>query len=132
MGYRWTKPSKWYNNFRINYNLGYSRTFKGGQYQSLFTNINVNGQLKNLWFVGGFVGYNPEANDFYKAQTNGTTLFRTTRRMIGEVWVETNNAKKYSVGASLSGSHHERFKGRSYYLSFSHKYRFSDKTFRKS
>lgn len=127
MGYRWTKPSKWYNNFRINYNLGYSRTFEGGQYQNLFTNINANGQLKNLWFVGAFIGYNPEANDFYEAQTNGATLFRTSRRLIGDVWVQTNSAKKYSAGANLNGARHERFKGRSYYLSFSHKYRFSDK-----
>ena len=127
MGYRWTKPGKWFNNLRINYNAGYSRTFKGNQYQSFYTNVNANAQLKNLWFVGGFIGYNPEANDFYEAQTGGNNIFRTTRRVIGELWFESNNAKKYSFGASLNGVHHERFKGRSYYLGFYHKYRFSDK-----
>ncbi|HVG12004.1 MAG TPA: DUF5916 domain-containing protein, partial [Flavisolibacter sp.] len=127
MGYRWTKPGKWYNNLRINYNAGYSRTFKGNQYQSFYTNINANAQLKNLWFVGGFIGYNPEANDFYEAQTGGKNVFRASSRKIVEAWVESNSAKKYSFGASINGSHHDYFEGRSYYLGVYQKYRFSDR-----
>jgi hypothetical protein len=60
MGYKWVKPGSWFNRLRINYNLGHSMRFKGGDYQYLYTNINVNAQLKNLWWVGGFIGYNPE------------------------------------------------------------------------
>ncbi len=126
MGYKWVKPGKWFNQLRINYNAGYSRTFKGNQYQNFFTNINSNAQLKNLWWVGGFVGYNPEANDFYEPQTTGA-MWRTSRRGIVEAWVESNEAKKYSFSASVNAAHHELFSGRSYYFYFSNKYRFSDK-----
>jgi len=127
MGYKWTKPGKWFNQLRINYNAGYSRTFEGNQYQSFFTNINSNAQLKNLWSIGAFIGHNPEANDFYEAQTNGDNFYRASKKWIAEVWFASNSAKKYSFGGSISGSHHERFKGRSYYFSAYHKYRFNDK-----
>ncbi len=127
MGYKWTKPGKWFNSLRINYNAGYSKTFKGNKYQSFFTNVNSNAQLKNLWFIGGFIGYNPEANDFYEAQTGGADLFRVSRRTIVETWFESNRAKKYSFGGEIGGSHHQRFRGRSYFFSVFHKYRFNDK-----
>jgi len=127
MGYKWTTPGSWFNNLRINYNAGYSRTFKGNAYQSFYTNVNANAQLKNLWFVGGFIGYNPEGNDFYETQTNGREVYRTSKRTIGEFWLESNKAKRYSVGIRLEATHHERFEGRDYSIGFEHQYRFSDK-----
>jgi len=126
-GYKWTKPGTWFNQLQINYNAGYSRTFRKNQYQSFFTNVNSNAQLKNLWHVGAFLGYNPVANDFYEAQTQQQQVFRTSPRTIVEVWFETNSAKKYSGGASLNGSHRPLFKGRSYYFGLWHRYRFNDK-----
>ncbi len=127
MGYKWTTPGSWFNNLRINYNAGYSRTFKGNAYQSFYTNVNANAQLKNLWFVGGFMGYNPEGNDFYETQTNGREVYRTSKRTIGEFWLKSNKAKRYSVDIRLEATHHERFKGRDYSIGFEHQYRFSDK-----
>lgn len=125
-GYKWTKPGKWFNRMQLNYNFGYSRTFKGNQYQRLFTNVNGNVQLKNLWWVGGFIGYNPEANDFYEPHRAGRH-FRTSRRLNMEAWFESNGAKKYSFGGSVSTGRYEMEKGRSYYFSLFHTYRFSDK-----
>jgi hypothetical protein len=125
-GYKWTKPGKWFNQMRINYNLGYSRTFKGNKYQRLFTNVNTNVQLKNLWWIGGFIGYNPEANDFYEPHSAGR-YFRTSRRMNTEVWFESNGAKKYSFGGSVSYGRYKLEQGRSSYFSLFHTYRFSDK-----
>lgn len=125
VGYKWTKPGPWFNQLRINYNLGHSQRFKGGEYQSLYTNINSNAQLKNLWWVGGFLGYNPEGNDFYEAR-NGS-YFRTSSRWNMEAWFESNGAKKYSFGASFFGALHKFEKGRNYYFNFFHKYRFNDK-----
>lgn len=125
-GYKWTKPGKWFNRMQINYNLGYSRTFKSNQYQRMFTNVNGNVQLKNLWWVGGYVGYNPEANDFYEPHSAGR-YFRTSRRLNAEAWFESNWAKKYAYGGSVSYGWHELEKGRSGYYSFYQTYRFSDK-----
>ena len=36
------------------------------RFQTVNTNVNANMQLKNLWFVGMFVGYVPSGNDFYE------------------------------------------------------------------
>jgi hypothetical protein len=111
---------------RLNYNLGYSRTFKGNDYQSLFTNVNGNAQLKDLWWIGSFIGYNPESNDFYEPHKPGR-YFRTSKRLNLEAWFESNVAKKYSFGGTVSTSLYEMEKGRSYYFNFFHTYRFTDK-----
>jgi len=125
LSYRWVKPGTWFNQLRINYNLGHSMRFKGGEYQYLFTNVNSNAQLKNLWWVGAFVGYNPEGNDFFEAR-NGQS-FRTSERWNFESWVETNSAKKYSVRSSVFASFLKLQNGRNLNVSLGQKYRFSDK-----
>ena len=59
-GYSWTKPSRWYNQFRLNTNIFYSRLVspldllkrKEMMYQNTSYNFNANGQLKNLWWIG--------------------------------------------------------------------------------
>ncbi|HUR67288.1 MAG TPA: DUF5916 domain-containing protein, partial [Chitinophagaceae bacterium] len=67
VGYRWTKPTKLYNNIYMNFNAYYSRRLKGpSSFQNANFNANVNGQLKNLWYVGALVGYEPKYNDFYE------------------------------------------------------------------
>ena len=125
MGYKWVKPGKWFNQMRINYNLGHSQRFNDGAYQYLYTNINSNVQLKNLWWVGGFVGYNPEGNDFFEAR-NGKP-FRTSRRLNLEAWVESNSAKKYSFSASVFSGIFELENGRNLSYGLFQRYRFNDK-----
>jgi hypothetical protein len=127
MGYGWVKPGKWFNQLRINYNVGYSRTFEGKEYQSFYTNINSNAQLKNLWRVGAFVGYDPEGNDFYEAQTGGKDKFRTSSQVRLRGWFRTNSAKKYFMGVEFNANYHDRFSGRNYSVFFEHTYRFGDK-----
>lgn len=125
-GYKWTKPGKWFNQLQLNYNLRYSRTFKGNHYQSLFTNVNANSQLKNLWWVGGFIGWNPENHDYYEPHKAGR-YFKTGKGWNVEAWFESNYAKKYSFGGSVSAGLYEMEKGRSYYFNAFHTYRFNDK-----
>jgi len=125
MGYKWVKPGSWFNQLRINSNLGHSMRFKGGDYQYLYANINSNAQLKNLWWVGAFVGYNPEGNDFFEAR-NGQA-FRTSKRWNLETWIESNSAKKYSINASFFSGLFQLEKGRNLNFSLRQKYRFSDK-----
>jgi hypothetical protein len=83
-------------------------------------------QLKNLWFVGMFVGFTPEGNDFYEPRKTGYS-FRTSQRMQYNAWVETNNAKKYSVSANYFLAHRNLFNGLSHQVNFTHRYRFNDK-----
>ena len=59
LGYSWRKPTNWYNQLRLNVNGSYSRRLKPSVYQSANFNVNMNGQLKNLWWTGFLVGYEP-------------------------------------------------------------------------
>lgn len=109
MGILWTKPTKWYNQFRLNSNVFYSRLVSGMDvlkrsemmFQNAGYNINVNGQLKNLWWVGGNINGGVNRNDFYESRVYGR-VFRDKARIFTNVWWESNFAKKLSWGGSLS------------------------------
>lgn len=132
-GYRWVKPGKWFNRMQVNYNAGLSYLYKNfdGQaistkFQRFNTNINANAQLKNLWWVGAFVGYVPELNDFYEPRAEGRS-YRGPSRWQFNPWFETNNIKKYSVNASYFVAFRNQFGSRNHEVNLGHKYRFSDK-----
>lgn len=131
--YRWLKPTTWYNRIQVNYNAYYSRlmTSVGGQkinsnFQFFRTNVNANMQLKNLWFVGMFVGYQPEGNDFYEPRNRGFT-FRSSRRLQLNPWVETNATKKYFVYFDYYVGLRQMFNSPNHQFNFGHRYRFNDK-----
>jgi hypothetical protein len=126
VSYKWITPGKWFNNLKINNNYTYSRRFKESSYQQFYMNINANAQLKNLWFIGSWIGYNAEANDFYEPNTPGK-VFRSPGRMGYEAWIETNNAKKYAASASFYFGKYKLEDGRSYSYSLRNRYRFNDK-----
>jgi hypothetical protein len=125
VGYKWINPGKWYNTLRLNYNLYYSRKHDDGAYQSLNTNINVNGQLKNLWWAGVLVSFSPEGNDFYEPREKGR-FFRTSQRGQVNMWMESNYAKKYSFGTELGANFFDYFNGRRYSMGIYQNYRFND------
>lgn len=131
--YRWIEPKHWYKRVRVNFNAGYSNLYKSfpGQklntkYKQFNTNINANAQLKNLWFVGAFVGYMPEGNDFFEPRQAGLS-FRTTSRIQFNPWFETNEAKKYYLNLSYFIAFRTQFKSRYREVYFTQRYRFSDK-----
>jgi hypothetical protein len=134
MGWQWLKPTKWYNNFRLNVNSTYSRLQSPitladksiKRYRSAFFNVNVNGQLKNLWFVGAFVGYEPEYNDFNEPRLPDK-VFRGWQSRTAMAWFESNYAKKYSVSTQFMYVSRTMFKSKRYQLNFSQRFRFNDK-----
>ena len=132
-GYRWIKPGKWYNRVQINYNAGLSYLYKNfsnqavnSKFQRFNTNINANAQLKNLWFVGAFIGYLPTINDFYEPRAEGR-VFLSPSRFQTNIWVETNSAKKYTVNASYFTAFRNLFNSRNHEINIGHRYRFGDK-----
>jgi hypothetical protein len=132
-GYRWLKPGKWYNSAQINYNANYSRLFTEfpnqkvqTKFQSFSTNVNANAQLKNLWFVGAFVGYIPRGNDFYEPRKMGYS-FRSTERVQFNAWFETNQSKKYTASFNYFVGIRDQFNSRNHEVYMSQGYRFSDK-----
>ena len=141
-GYKWIKPTSWYNQIRLNFNLNHNESYKKFQgqperslFQSLSTNINGNAQFKNLWFVGAFIGYQPKGRDYYETRVNNPIDHRydegnfvvATERVQTEIWFESNSAKKYSFGGSLFTGIRKQFKSVNHSLSLFHRYRFNDK-----
>lgn len=126
MGYRWIKPTKWYNNIYLNFNVFYSRQLKPSIYRSANFNVNVNSQLKNLWYVGSLVGYEPEYNDFFEPRKAGY-VFRGWSNYFLDFWFETNNAKKYGLYAEAFYVKRNLFNSERYNFNMSNRYRFNDK-----
>ena len=126
VGYRWIKPKNWYNNIYLNFNAYYSSRLSPSSYQNANFNVNVNGQLKNLWHVGALVGYEPKYNDFYEPREEGY-MFRGWSNYFIDGWFETNNAKKYNLYMELMFVKRSLFNSERYNFNLTNRYRFSDK-----
>lgn len=101
MGYKWIKPTKWYNRLNFNFNLNYSRRYLPSSYQMFEVNSNINGQFKNLWNGGIYVSYTAAQNDFYEPRVDGR-VFKIPAKHLIDVWINSNYAKKYSAGLELA------------------------------
>ncbi len=125
-GYRWVKPTTWYNNIYLNFNVFYSQLFKPLTYENANINLNANGQLKNLWQAGGLVAYEPPVNNFYEARVPGR-VFKGWGDWFTDEWVQTNNAKKYFIYAEAVFVSRSFFKSKRYLFDFKQNFRFSPK-----
>lgn len=126
-GYSWTKPGKWYNQLRINVNASYVRRLKApSDYAAANFNFNMNGQLKNLWWAGFLLGYEPSGHDYYEPRTDGR-FFKGWKSTFVDLWTETNGAKKYQVYTELLYVDRSFFNGHKLSLTLNQRYRFNDK-----
>ena len=125
-GYSWSKPTNWYNRIRLNVNANYSRRMKPSTYQSASFNVNANGQLKNLWYSGFLIGYEPSDNNFYEPHTDGR-FFKGWKTFFVDGWTETNGAKKYQVYTELFYVSRSFFNGNKIDWTLNQRYRFTDK-----
>ena len=132
-GYRWLKPKKWHNRIQLNFNAFQSQLYAkvpeqkvDSKFQSLELNVNANAQLKNLWFIGVFTGYQPHGYDFYEPRHTGY-VYKTPIRKEFEVWMETNNAKKYHVSFDYFIALRDLFNSPSHHFNVQQSYRFNDK-----
>ncbi len=125
VGYRWIKPRSFYNNLYLNFNAYYSRRLDPGTYQSANFNANINGQMKNLWFVGAMAGYEPKNNNFYEPRMPGR-VFRGWSNYFVDAWFETNGAKKYGLYGEVMYVKRSLFGSTRYSINMSNRYRFSN------
>ncbi|MFZ9387148.1 MAG: DUF5916 domain-containing protein [Chitinophagaceae bacterium] len=126
IGYRWIKPRSFYNNLYLNFNTYYSRRLDPGTFQSANFNANINGQMKNLWYVGLMTGYEPRNNNFYEPRMAGR-VFRGWSNYYFSGWFSTNNSKKYVLNTELMYVKRNLFGSTRYSFNFNNRYRFNDK-----
>ena len=105
VGYRYNEPKGWYNRLFLNFNSHISSLFApiGGlesTYQNSRVQFNMNAQTKKLMWFGMMLNYRPHEHDFYEPRREGYLFRRGSSVTIGG-WVETNQAKKYSVVLEL-------------------------------
>ena len=125
-GYNITTPTKFFNRWFNNLNINYDQRFVPRAYQSLKFNYRSNLQLKNLWFIGTFVNAGPSGNDFYEPRVNGR-IFKSPAFYFQGFFVESNNAKKYSIEFAAAAGATHLFKAKEFYTEFAQKMRFSNK-----
>lgn len=126
LGYKWVKPTKWFNRMYYNINLNSSMRYKEWDYQSFRINTNMNGQLKNLWFALIYINIDPEQHDYYEPRIAGRFFKTPSNWQIG-VATETNNAKKYSAYVEFSGKWAGLYSGTEYDFWTRNSYRFNNK-----
>ncbi|MBS1653226.1 MAG: carbohydrate binding family 9 domain-containing protein [Bacteroidetes bacterium] len=126
MGYHWNKPTTWYNNLNFNFNASYSRRLAPGDYQNANFNINANGQMKNLWYAGALIGYEPHYNDFFEPHTEGR-VFKGWSDYFTDIWFQTNSSKKYNLYSEFLYIKRSLFSSERYMINFNQRYRFSNK-----
>lgn len=126
-GYNWLKPTRWYNRMFFNFNFYHSyRLMNPAGFQGINVNMNMNGQLKNLWYVGGMAGYEPKANNYYEPRIEGR-YFRGWSNYFFSGWFETNYAKKYGFSFQAMMIDRSLFNSKRYSLDISNRYRFNNK-----
>lgn len=125
-GYHWVKPTNWYNNIYLNFNFSYSRRFTPSVYQNANINMNVNGQLKNLWHPGISFAYEPATNNFYEARESGR-VFKGWSDWFINGWLQSNTSKKYWAYVQLMYVSRSMFESKRYMFYLQHSFRFSPK-----
>lgn len=131
-GYKWNTPKKWYNSIFLNFNQNISQRFTDARLQDYNTNINVNGQLKNLYRGGVRVFYKASGNDFYEPRVSGA-VYKTPWLIGTGAWMMSNEAKKLLVDVNFSKSFTTlkttdgEIKGTRYFIGSGQRYRFNDK-----
>jgi hypothetical protein len=126
LGYNFVKPKRIFNRLYHNFNFNLSHRFKPFDFQKLSVNYNLNGQLKNLWYVGANFYYSPQRNDFYEPRVNGKMFRAPADRGFG-AFLNTNRAKRYSGSADFFIDWYDIEKGRELNLNLGQLYRVNDK-----
>ena len=110
----------------LNFNVLYTQLLQPLTYQGANINANVNGQLKNLCYVGIALGYEPPNNNFYEARVAGR-LFKSWSDWFINAWFQTNTSKKYGVKTQILYVDRNMFKSKRYQFYVQQSFRFSPK-----
>ncbi|MBK9508525.1 MAG: carbohydrate binding family 9 domain-containing protein [Cytophagaceae bacterium] len=105
VGYRYTKPKKFYNRLHYNMNLSLSTLFSPiGAIESTYQNSRIQTsivtQTKKLFWLGLVNDFMPKQHDFYEPRIEGKYFERGSSALIG-IFTEGNSAKKYYLSSEI-------------------------------
>ncbi|HEY1024415.1 MAG TPA: DUF5916 domain-containing protein [Sphingobacteriaceae bacterium] len=125
-GYNIFKPGKWYNKVETWLNIQYSERYKARDFQNFGVYPGAWIQFKNFWTINLNADWQPEANDFYEARSNGQ-VFRSPASYGYTVNFNTNESKPYSIGGVFSYRKRFLMDGSGFAAGTWQTYRFNDK-----
>ncbi len=126
LGYKWIKPTKYFNNLFLNLPMGLSHRLSDGGFQGAEINFGANSQLKNLSRVGGRFFVEKGGRDFYEPRKNGR-YFQSGNERGWSVFYQLNSAKKYFSDYAIRRSTNSLLEGIETYFGSEQRYRFNDK-----
>jgi hypothetical protein len=127
VNYRILNPTKYFNSFRINYNMYSQFNKETGKIQGNNINVNVNSNTKKNHYLGYGFSYNPlESFDFYEARTENRYVI-LPQRLGAFLYVSTNYNNKFAFDFNPSYTVFNETKRVTYEFSLGPIYRFSDR-----
>uniref|UniRef100_UPI00404AF353 DUF5916 domain-containing protein n=1 Tax=Flavobacterium sp. TaxID=239 RepID=UPI00404AF353 len=125
--YRILNPTKLFNTFRVNLNAYMQYNNSTGKVQGNNFNINFGGNNKANHYMSASFGYNPFKNyDYYEARQEGRFVIYP-ESYNGDFYLSTNYNNKFAVDINPYFSNTSEKERYNYGISFSPRYRFSDR-----
>jgi hypothetical protein len=127
VNYRILNPTKYFNSFRINYNMYSQFNKETGKIQGNNINVNVNSNTKKNHYIGYGISFNPlESYDFYEARAENRYVI-LPQRLGAFLNISTNYNNKFAFDFNPSYTVFNETKRVTYEFSLGPIYRFNDR-----
>lgn len=127
VNYRILNPTKFFNTFRINLNSYMEYNNTTGRVQGNNFNVSFSGNNKENHYIGGGLNYNPFKNyDYYEPRQEGQFVIYP-ESYGGNIYLSTNYNNKFAFDINPYFTNTVEKNRYNYGISFSPRYRFSDK-----
>tara|TARA_R110001592_G_scaffold101582_3_gene287422 strand:- start:1833 stop:4310 length:2478 start_codon:yes stop_codon:yes gene_type:complete len=95
------KPVGAFNNYNIRTSINHEMLYEPREFSSWRYSVNIGGQLKNFWYVGGEFGGSPGiSNDFFESRTSGY-VFQKASSYSGKLNLMTDSRKPVRLSGNL-------------------------------
>lgn len=125
-GYKWIKPTKYFNNLFLNLPINISHRLSDGGFQGANVRFGFNSQLKNLANTGASLRLTQGGKNFYEPRRVGR-FFQEGNAINWSTYYSLNPARKYFSDYAIRGTSNNLLNGTELYFGSEQRYRFSDK-----
>jgi hypothetical protein len=127
-GYRTLKPTKKFNNYRIQYYNQVNFQHYSGIYMGTEAGLGFEAQTRKRFTFGGNLNYGTENRDYFEPRqgtTSGVYFMQPERKNING-WLSTNSQKKLEVNANAYYTAYSKHPKENYGFSIAPRYRFTN------